>query len=308
MRPQIRWMREHGTLHVPDVHAQNDFPRFGTESGCSHISWGPLRQQGEFIGVLGARRTEVRPFTPAQIKLLKPSPTRRSSRSRTCGCSRTQRSRWSSKRRRVKSWASSPARRRIFSRCWMRLPKMQRDLCDASDARHLARRRRLLFGWRRSTGRCQLLGARTRLIDRGIVSGRAMIDRQTIHFHDLAAEPQTEFPGALGSTEQAFGPCLRRRCCAKAIAIGAIHDSPNGGPAVHGKTDRAAQDLCRPSRDRHRERALVQRDSGAQRGIARSAGASDGNGRGARHHQPLADGRAAGARRHRRERGAGLRD
>ena len=30
----------------------------------------PLRQQGEFIGVLNARRTEVRPFTPAQIKLL----------------------------------------------------------------------------------------------------------------------------------------------------------------------------------------------------------------------------------------------
>ena len=30
----------------------------------------PLRQQGELIGILNARRTEVRPFTPAQIKLL----------------------------------------------------------------------------------------------------------------------------------------------------------------------------------------------------------------------------------------------
>ena len=30
----------------------------------------PLRQQGELIGSLIARRTEVRPFTPAQIKLL----------------------------------------------------------------------------------------------------------------------------------------------------------------------------------------------------------------------------------------------
>ena len=30
----------------------------------------PLRQQGEPIGTLSARRTEVRPFTPVQIKLL----------------------------------------------------------------------------------------------------------------------------------------------------------------------------------------------------------------------------------------------
>ena len=30
----------------------------------------PLRQQGELIGALTARRMEVRPFTPAQIKLL----------------------------------------------------------------------------------------------------------------------------------------------------------------------------------------------------------------------------------------------
>ena len=86
------------------------------------------------------------------------------------------------------------------------------------------------------------------------------------------------------------------------------HDSPHGSSSVHRQADRASQNLRRPGGDRHRERAAVQRDSGAQRGIARGAGASDGDGRGARHHQPLADGRAAGARRHRRERGAGLRD
>ena len=28
--PQIRWMREHGTLHIPDVRAQNDFPTLGS--------------------------------------------------------------------------------------------------------------------------------------------------------------------------------------------------------------------------------------------------------------------------------------
>src|SRR5262249_32672937 len=66
--PNYRWMREHGTLHVPDVRAQNDLT---FKSGSWRTFLGvPLCQQGEFIGGLFARRTEVRPFTPAQIKLL----------------------------------------------------------------------------------------------------------------------------------------------------------------------------------------------------------------------------------------------
>ena len=69
--PNYRWVREHGTLHVPDVRAaQNDFPMFGTGGGFRTFLAAPLRQQGELIGTLNARRTEARPFTPAQIKLL----------------------------------------------------------------------------------------------------------------------------------------------------------------------------------------------------------------------------------------------
>ena len=68
--PQFRWIREHGTLHIPDVRAQNDFPTLGSVSELAHPLIVPLRQQGELIGMLDARRIEVRPFTPAQIKLL----------------------------------------------------------------------------------------------------------------------------------------------------------------------------------------------------------------------------------------------
>ena len=68
--PQFRWMREHGTLHVPDVQAQNDFPMLGSIGGWRTLLNAPLRHQGELIGSLNARRNEVRPFTPAQIKLL----------------------------------------------------------------------------------------------------------------------------------------------------------------------------------------------------------------------------------------------
>ena len=63
-------MREHGTLHIPDVRAQNDFPTLGSAGGLRTFLAVPLRQQGELIGALTARRIEVRPFTPAQIKLL----------------------------------------------------------------------------------------------------------------------------------------------------------------------------------------------------------------------------------------------
>jgi signal transduction histidine kinase/hemerythrin-like domain-containing protein len=86
--PQQRWVREHGTLHIPDVRAQNDFPMAGSVTGMQPdltgirkalTSWMenvrtlllvPLRQQGELIGILVARRIEARSFTPAQIKLL----------------------------------------------------------------------------------------------------------------------------------------------------------------------------------------------------------------------------------------------
>ena len=69
--PEFRWVREHDTLQIPDVRAQrNDFPTLGSVSGARTFLLVPLRQQGEFIGTLTARRTEVRPFTPVQIKLL----------------------------------------------------------------------------------------------------------------------------------------------------------------------------------------------------------------------------------------------
>ena len=63
------WIREHGTLHIPDVRAQNDFPMLGSFHSRTFLIV-PLRHKGELIGGLFGRRTEVKPFTPAQIKLL----------------------------------------------------------------------------------------------------------------------------------------------------------------------------------------------------------------------------------------------
>jgi GAF domain-containing protein len=68
--PRFHWIREHGTLHIPDIRAQNDFRVVGVASGSRTFLVVPLRQQRDLIGALVARRMEVRPFTPAQIKLM----------------------------------------------------------------------------------------------------------------------------------------------------------------------------------------------------------------------------------------------
>ena len=68
--PRFQWIREHGTLHLPDAPAQSDFPMLGSPRQLPHLPAVPLRQQSELIGILIARRTEMRPFTAAQIKLL----------------------------------------------------------------------------------------------------------------------------------------------------------------------------------------------------------------------------------------------
>ena len=52
------------------VRRRSDFPRVGSAGGFRTYLGAPLRQHGELVGALNARRMEVRPFTPAQIKLL----------------------------------------------------------------------------------------------------------------------------------------------------------------------------------------------------------------------------------------------
>jgi GAF domain-containing protein len=68
--PEYHSIREHGTLHIPDVREQKNFPLLGTFDNFRTFLLVPLRQQGELIGTFSARRTDVRPFTPTQIKLL----------------------------------------------------------------------------------------------------------------------------------------------------------------------------------------------------------------------------------------------
>jgi GAF domain-containing protein len=218
---QYRWMSEHGTLHVPDVRAQNDHPTLGSTSGSRTLLAVPLRQQGECIGGLVARRNGVHPFTPAQIKLLetfadqaviavenvrlfnelKESLEQQTATSEILGVI-----------------ASSPT---DIQPVLDVVAQNAARLCDASDAAIYR-----IDGERvQPVAHCGPvpLGQAHRPLARGLPTGRAILDRQTVHIHDLVAAQETEFPDAKPLQPQvAARTCLATPLLREGAAIGAI--------------------------------------------------------------------------------------
>ncbi len=196
--PQHRWMREHGTLHVSDVRAQNDFPMMGAVSGARTFLVVPLRQQGELIGILTARRIEVRPFTPAQIRLLETFADQAviaienvrlfkelQERNRDLTEALEQQTATSEILRVI---ASSPT---DIQPVLDTVAENAARLCDSSDAQIFRvegdiLRQVAMFGPMPAVNEFSMT--------RGTPTGRAIIDRQTIHVIDVASEIETEFP------------------------------------------------------------------------------------------------------------------
>ena len=105
MSHSFGWMREHGTLHIPDVRAQNEFPNASGSIGSSRTFLVvPLRQQGELDRSTGrASHRKYAPSPRAQIKLLETFADQAViAHRKRAFVSRTQGIVWSSRRRRVK--------------------------------------------------------------------------------------------------------------------------------------------------------------------------------------------------------------
>src|SRR5215470_228826 len=188
--PLYAWMREHGTRHIPDASERNDLQIVNISGWRTFLSV-PLRQQGEFIGSLIARRTEMRPFTPVQIKLLetfadqaviaienvrlfnelKESLEQQTATSEILGVI-----------------ASSPT---DIQPVLDVVAENAARLCDAKDAVIF----RLDGDVLQQVAICGPIPMHAVLpISRGSVTGRAVVDRQTIHIHDIDAESEADFP------------------------------------------------------------------------------------------------------------------
>ena len=228
---QYRWMREHGTLHIRDVSDQDDSEIVSTKPTPLNVTgWRtflavPLRQQGELIGGLTARRMLVRPFTPAQINLLetfadqaviaienvrllnelKESLEQQTAMSEILGVI-----------------ASSPT---DIQPVLDVVAENAARLCDATDAQIIRVENDFVcpvasYGTQPRRSRDD-----RQLISRGVVTTRAITDRKTIHVHDLAAEVDAEFPESKEFQER-FGtrtilvtPLLRESAPVGAIFI-----------------------------------------------------------------------------------------
>ena len=159
----------------------------------------PLRQQGELIGVLSARRTEVRPFTPAQIKLLetfadqaviaienvrlfqelKESLEQQTATSEILGVI-----------------ASSPT---DIQPVLDVVAENAARLCEATNAQVFRFDGNVL---RLVANHGDVPSSTEAPIRRGSPLGRIFVDRKTLHVHDLAAELETEFPDAKASQQR----------------------------------------------------------------------------------------------------------
>ena len=238
-------------VHVHDLRAAaSEFPdsqefsqRFGTRTYLSV----PMLRKGIAIGSINIRRTEVRPFTEKQIALLKTFADQawiaienvrlfQELKEEVMG--------WSNKRRRVKSWASLPARRRMSSRYWRKTPV-------AENAARLVKE--LMANIYRINGAGYRLVAsygsmpipdrdKPRPLIRGLPPGRAMIDRAVVHVDDsdesggsgrisrrLEVYSSRRSSYNVSCTFASRGSCNRRH----------LH-SPHRSPSIHRQADQTA--------------------------------------------------------------------
>ena len=226
--PAGRVVLDRQTIHIHDIlsEIETEYPdaRIPQQlTGTRTVLNAPLLREGVAIGYIAVRRTEVRPFTDKQIALLKTfadqaviaienvrlfqelteALEQQTATSQILGVI-----------------ASSPT---DIQPVLDTVAENAARLCDATDAQII----RIDGNFTRAVASYGSMPARSReertLISAAQAPHRAIIDRQTIHVHDLAAEVETKFPESKHA-QQRFG--TRTLLCApllrEGVPLGAI--------------------------------------------------------------------------------------
>jgi GAF domain-containing protein/anti-sigma regulatory factor (Ser/Thr protein kinase) len=226
--PTGRAIIDRETVHILDlaVALETEFPDakpLQQQVGTRTMLVTPLLREGVAIGAISIRRTEVRPFSEKQISLLK------TFADQAVIAIENVRLFQELKEALEQQTATSEILGVIASSPTDIQPVLDAvaeraaRLCDATDAQII----RVEGDYVRSVASYGSMPARRpeerMLITRGQAPLRAIVDRQTIHVHDLAAEIETEFPESKFA-QQRFGtrtllctPLLR-----ESIPLGAI--------------------------------------------------------------------------------------
>ncbi|HEX6439835.1 MAG TPA: GAF domain-containing protein, partial [Candidatus Binatia bacterium] len=230
--PPGRAILDRETVHVHDLRASSaDFPGAKTRGvafGIRTTLVTPLLRDGMAVGALQIRRKEVRPFTDAQIKLLE---TFADQAVIAIENARLIHEQQASNRELTEALqqqtATSEILRVIASSPTDIQPVLDAvaesaaRLCESYDAQIFRLENEVVH--RVASYGPLLIAMEHTPLNRQSPAGRAMVDRQAIHVHDLAAEIDSEYPEIRGYQQQIghrttlAAPLLR-----EGVPIGAI--------------------------------------------------------------------------------------
>jgi GAF domain-containing protein len=226
---------EKRTVHVRDLAAavRTRFPDLKGRmraTGVKTLLAMPLLSQGTAIGVIGIRRTKVRPFSAKQIALLKTFASQAAIAMENTRLAQELEARNRDLTESLEQQTATAEILRVISGSPTEIQPVldavaenAARVCGAKDAvirlvdgdtlRHVSH-----YGYLPTFPEGE-----SRPLVRGWISGRAVIDRQTIHIHDVAAEPEGEFPESVALHQRyGFRTILSTPLLREGVPIGAI--------------------------------------------------------------------------------------
>jgi GAF domain-containing protein len=247
-----RAILERRVLHYPDVMNGPDVPD-GVKRGCATTGikaciLAPLLWEGQGLGAIFVGRDHVGGFSEKDIALLK---TFADQAVIAIENTRLFEAEQASKRELQESLEYQIATSDVLN-VISRSPTELQPVLDAiaATAARLCESKDALV-WRVAGGRIRVVAefgsptpASTLPLTRRSVTGRAIVDRKTIHVHDLAAMVETEYPDVkerqqrVGHRTALVAPLLSQGQALGAISVRKEHTVVRGGAGAHPRTYR----------------------------------------------------------------------